>query len=46
VFLLVVFWFSALPHMEDLERRTSQAGKAAMAEDHQPPAGGAAHPKH
>lgn len=41
-FLLLVFLFSALPHMEELAKRTSQAGKAAMAADQKQPASGPA----
>ncbi|MGA3129525.1 MAG: hypothetical protein ABSD59_01910 [Terracidiphilus sp.] len=37
VFLLVVFLFSALPHMEELAKRTSKAGKTAMAADREQP---------
>jgi hypothetical protein len=44
-FLLLVFLFSALPHMEELTDRTSKAGKAAMAKDHQPRAGATAQHK-
>jgi hypothetical protein len=35
LFLLLVFWFSALPHMKDLEQLTKEAGKAAEAADPQ-----------
>ena len=45
VFLLFVFWFSALPHMDDLKANTLQAGKAASTGDHNLPAGGAAQRK-
>lgn len=42
VFLLLVFWFSALPHMRQLANRTSAAGKAAMEADQKQPAAGSA----
>ncbi len=42
VFLLLVFWFSALPHMRQLANHTSAAGKVAMEADRKQPAAGAA----
>jgi hypothetical protein len=41
-FLLLVFLFSALPHMEELVHRTRQAGKVAMEADQKQPALGSA----
>ena len=40
-FLILVFLFSALPHMEELAKRTSKAGKTAMEADQKQPAGSA-----
>jgi hypothetical protein len=45
VFLLLVFWFSARPHMDDLKANTLQAGRAARTEDPDRPAGVAAERK-
>jgi hypothetical protein len=42
VFLLLVFWFSALPHMRQLANHTSAAGKVAMEADKKQPAAGSA----
>jgi len=42
VFLLAVFLFSALPHMEELAQRTSKVGKTAMEADQKQPADGLA----
>ncbi|MGH9561402.1 MAG: hypothetical protein ACRD3S_08100 [Terracidiphilus sp.] len=39
-FLLFVFLFSALPHMEELAKRTAKAGKTAIAADQAKPADG------
>jgi hypothetical protein len=41
-FVLFVFLFSALPHMEELAKRTAKAGKAAIAADQAKPADGTA----
>jgi hypothetical protein len=45
-FLLLVFLFSALPHMEGLADRTCQAGKVAIAGDHAKQADANAQHKH
>lgn len=41
-FLLVVFWFSALPHMKELADCTKEAGKAAIEKDQKQQADGQA----
>lgn len=42
IFVLLVFWFSALPHMEELAKHTAKAGKVAVAADQAKPVDGAA----